>query len=172
MTIKTKWKALSPNKFLEDQSFLLKGVFENMKCFFIIFWEGAGQVRAPVFLRVNLARTTRDDAAAVLAEEGIVTTPVSWVHTALEVTENARKVQTSTMAKPQRNTMATSQRDTMATPQRDTMATPQKDTMATPQRPSNSSMNYDFPPDQFMVSVYICHKAFGVNSTVKDCCKA
>ena len=169
MTIKTKWKALSPNKFLEDQSFLLKSVFENMKCLFIIFGEGAGQVRAPVFLRVNLARTTRDDAAVVLAEEGIVTTPVSWVHTALEVMENARKVQTSTMAKPQRNTMATSQRDTMATPQRDTMATPQrntmatpqKDTMATPQRPSNSSMNYDFPPDQFMVSVYICHKAFG-----------
>eukprot|EP00731_Ephydatia_muelleri_P011951 Em0006g845a len=67
------------------------------------------------------------------------------------------------MAKPQRNTMATSQRDTMATPQRDTMATPQrntmatpqKDTMATPQRPSNSSMNYDFPPDQFMGSSFV-----------------
>ena len=54
------------------------------------------QSRAPVFLRVNLARTTRDDAAAVLAEEAIVTKPVPWVHTALEVTENARKVQTST----------------------------------------------------------------------------
>ena len=54
------------------------------------------QSRAPVFLRVNLARTTREDAVAVLAEEGIATTPVPWVHTALEVTENARKVQTST----------------------------------------------------------------------------
>lgn len=54
------------------------------------------QSRAPVFLRVNLARTTREDAVAVLAEEGIATTPVSWVHTALEVTDNARKVQTST----------------------------------------------------------------------------
>ncbi len=52
------------------------------------------QHRAPVFLRVNLARTTRDAAAAVLAEQGIATTPVSWVHTALEVTNNARKVQT------------------------------------------------------------------------------
>ena len=54
------------------------------------------QSRAPVFLRVNLARTTRENAAAVLAEEGVVTRPVSWVHTALEVTDNARKVQTST----------------------------------------------------------------------------
>jgi 16S rRNA (cytosine967-C5)-methyltransferase len=54
------------------------------------------QSRAPVFLRVNLARTTREDATPLLAEEGIATTPVPWVHTALEVTENARKVQTST----------------------------------------------------------------------------
>lgn len=53
------------------------------------------QSRAPVFLRVNLARTTREDAAAVLAQDGIATKPVSWVHTALEVTQNARKVQTS-----------------------------------------------------------------------------
>ena len=53
------------------------------------------QSRAPVFLRVNLARTPREDAAAVLAQDGIATVPVSWVHTALEVTQNARKVQTS-----------------------------------------------------------------------------
>ena len=53
------------------------------------------QRRAPVFLRVNLARITREDAQIGLAEEGIATQPVSWVHTALEVTENARKIQTS-----------------------------------------------------------------------------
>jgi 16S rRNA (cytosine967-C5)-methyltransferase len=53
------------------------------------------QSRAPVFLRVNLARLTREAAMAGLAAEGIATKPVSWVHTALEVTDNARKVQTS-----------------------------------------------------------------------------
>ncbi|OZA05721.1 MAG: hypothetical protein B7Y02_15395 [Rhodobacterales bacterium 17-64-5] len=53
------------------------------------------QSRAPVFLRVNLARVTRATAALALAEEGIATTPVPWVHTALEVTANARKIQTS-----------------------------------------------------------------------------
>ena len=55
----------------------------------------AMQSRAPVFLRVNLARLTREAAMAGLAAEGIATKPVSWVHTALEVTDNARKVQTS-----------------------------------------------------------------------------
>jgi 16S rRNA (cytosine967-C5)-methyltransferase len=54
------------------------------------------QTRAPVFLRVNLARLSREAAAAALDAEGIATTPVSWVHTALEVTGNARKIQTST----------------------------------------------------------------------------
>jgi len=53
------------------------------------------QNRAPVFVRVNLARVTRDAAREALAAEGIGATPVSWVHTALEVVENARKIQTS-----------------------------------------------------------------------------
>ena len=53
------------------------------------------QRRAPVFLRVNLARITREDARIVLAEDAIETQPVSWVHTGLEVTENARKIQSS-----------------------------------------------------------------------------
>lgn len=52
------------------------------------------QSRAPVFLRVNLARTTRDAAALLLMEEGIATRPHA-VPTALEVTAGARKIQAS-----------------------------------------------------------------------------
>ena len=54
----------------------------------------AMQARAPVFLRVNLARTTLAGAAARLAAEGILTRG-SFVNTALEVIENERKIQTS-----------------------------------------------------------------------------
>ena len=53
------------------------------------------QARAPVFLRVNIARATREVAQAALAQDGIATKPVHWVKTALEVTENPRKIQTS-----------------------------------------------------------------------------
>jgi 16S rRNA (cytosine967-C5)-methyltransferase len=52
----------------------------------------AMQSRAPVFLRVNLARATRDAAALSLQEEGILTLPRE-VPTALEVTQGARKIQ-------------------------------------------------------------------------------
>ncbi|TCM84689.1 RsmB/NOP family class I SAM-dependent RNA methyltransferase [Rhodovulum steppense] len=51
--------------------------------------------RAPVFLRANLRRTTRDKAAAALAAEGIETRPHPLSPTALEVTANARRVQQS-----------------------------------------------------------------------------
>ncbi|MDD7971793.1 RsmB/NOP family class I SAM-dependent RNA methyltransferase [Roseinatronobacter alkalisoli] len=53
------------------------------------------QHRAPVFLRVNLARGTRATAAARLAQEGIGTRPHPLAETALEVTENARRVRQS-----------------------------------------------------------------------------
>ncbi|MCV6594818.1 MAG: RsmB/NOP family class I SAM-dependent RNA methyltransferase [Silicimonas sp.] len=53
------------------------------------------QARAPVFLRVNRARSTREAAAAALAEDGIGTTAHGLSETALEVTENPRKVQNS-----------------------------------------------------------------------------
>ncbi len=53
------------------------------------------QARAPVFLRVNSAKTKREAAQAALLEDGIETAPVVWVNTALEVTGNARKIQTS-----------------------------------------------------------------------------
>jgi 16S rRNA (cytosine967-C5)-methyltransferase len=51
--------------------------------------------RAPVWLRVALRWGSREDAAAMLLAEGIVTRPHPEVKTALEVTENARKVQNS-----------------------------------------------------------------------------
>lgn len=51
--------------------------------------------RAGVFLRVNRNRTRRDEAQASLAAEGIATVPVPDVKTALQVTDNPRKVATS-----------------------------------------------------------------------------
>ncbi|WP_424943230.1 RsmB/NOP family class I SAM-dependent RNA methyltransferase [Aliiroseovarius crassostreae] len=48
--------------------------------------------RAPVFLRANLARCTRDEAIAALAREGVVARPHSLASSALEVIENPRKV--------------------------------------------------------------------------------
>jgi 16S rRNA (cytosine967-C5)-methyltransferase len=51
--------------------------------------------RAPVFLRVNLAKTDARGALAALAAEGITAVPHPLAATALEVTENARKLQVS-----------------------------------------------------------------------------
>ena len=51
--------------------------------------------RAPVWLRVALRRGSRENAAAMLLSEGIVTRPHPKVKTALEVTENARKIMNS-----------------------------------------------------------------------------
>jgi 16S rRNA (cytosine967-C5)-methyltransferase len=51
--------------------------------------------RAPVVLRVNRLRATPAAAAAALDAEGIATRPHPLAATALEVTENARRVQSS-----------------------------------------------------------------------------
>ena len=51
--------------------------------------------RAPVFLRVNLARISRDEAERLLADAGIATEPVDWVNSALEVIANERKIRNS-----------------------------------------------------------------------------
>jgi len=51
--------------------------------------------RAPVFLRVNTAKASREAALRVLAEEGVETTPHPLSPTALEVTGNPRQVQRS-----------------------------------------------------------------------------
>ena len=55
----------------------------------------AMQARAPMFLRVNLSRTDRAGAQMALAAEGIATRFHHSVKTALEVTENIRKVSRS-----------------------------------------------------------------------------
>ena len=52
--------------------------------------------RAPVFLRANLGKTDVQGAVAALAGAGIVARPHPLAPTALEVVENARKVQAST----------------------------------------------------------------------------
>ncbi len=51
--------------------------------------------RAPVFLRVNLARSDRAGAAAALASEGIETRPCALADTALEVLSNPRRIAAS-----------------------------------------------------------------------------
>ena len=50
------------------------------------------KTRAGVFLRVNAAKTSQADAMAALAADGITTAVVDKVKTALQVTENERKV--------------------------------------------------------------------------------
>lgn len=55
----------------------------------------AMRARAPVFLRVNLARIARDAAQAELAAEGIATRPHPLADSALEVTDGARRIQKS-----------------------------------------------------------------------------
>jgi 16S rRNA (cytosine967-C5)-methyltransferase len=51
--------------------------------------------RAPVWVRVALRRGSRESAVALLAAEGIAARPHPEVKTALEVSENARKIQSS-----------------------------------------------------------------------------
>lgn len=51
--------------------------------------------RAPVFLRVNLAKSTRVDAITVLAKEEITAVPHELAETALVVTGNARRLRNS-----------------------------------------------------------------------------
>ena len=48
--------------------------------------------RAPAFLRVNLARTGREDAMSALAAEGIAAEPHDLAPSALRVTQGARRV--------------------------------------------------------------------------------
>nr|WP_284040727.1 RsmB/NOP family class I SAM-dependent RNA methyltransferase [Phaeovulum sp. NW3] len=55
----------------------------------------AQQARAPVFLRVNPRRASLAQAQAALARDGIATQPHPLAKTALEVIENARKIQQS-----------------------------------------------------------------------------
>lgn len=51
--------------------------------------------RAPVFLRTNSARVTRDEAISELASEKVLAEPVPLSPTALEVTGNPRRIQST-----------------------------------------------------------------------------
>ena len=53
------------------------------------------QERAPVFLRVNTAKTTRTLAAEALQADDVLSVPNNLAETALEVTQNARRVRNS-----------------------------------------------------------------------------
>lgn len=53
---------------------------------------GALRDRAPVFVRANLLKTTRNDLLRALDAEGIVATPDGLSPTALRITEGARKL--------------------------------------------------------------------------------
>lgn len=53
------------------------------------------QHRAPVDLRVNTLKSTRDVAQTVLAQDDIKTVPITLAETALRVTENPRRVANS-----------------------------------------------------------------------------
>ncbi|WP_376873249.1 RsmB/NOP family class I SAM-dependent RNA methyltransferase [Albirhodobacter sp. R86504] len=53
---------------------------------------GVLRTRAPLFLRVNIAKASVAEAMAALDAEGIVTQPTSLAKNALEVIENPRKV--------------------------------------------------------------------------------
>ncbi|TYB91086.1 RsmB/NOP family class I SAM-dependent RNA methyltransferase [Oceaniovalibus sp. ACAM 378] len=55
----------------------------------------AMQVRAPLFLRVNLRKATLESAVSALSDEDIATRPGPLSDTALEVMENPRRVQIS-----------------------------------------------------------------------------
>ena len=57
--------------------------------------EQAMRHRAPVFLRVNLRKATRDQAVRALQEDGIEVTAHPLSPTALQVTSNPRRVQKS-----------------------------------------------------------------------------
>jgi len=56
---------------------------------------GLLQRRAPAFVRVNLARGSRDAAVAALAADGILALPHRLAETALELGQGARKLQSS-----------------------------------------------------------------------------
>ena len=83
----------SPTEALDCPDWLAPGLQAALGADFAPVLQ-ALQARAPVFLRVNLARTTRQAAALLLQEEGIATRPCA-VDTALEVTAGARKIQAS-----------------------------------------------------------------------------
>ena len=86
--------ALSGNVALDCPDWLAPLLSDSLGADFAPIMTALRQ-RAPVFLRVNAARASRDLARARLAEEGIATRPHPLAETALEVTANPRRVQGS-----------------------------------------------------------------------------
>ncbi len=76
-----------PDWLLPDLATALGGDLEEICRLF--------QARAPVWLRVNERRCSREEARALLAREGIVARPSGKVKTALEIIENARRIRQS-----------------------------------------------------------------------------
>ncbi len=83
---------LEPNVNIDCPDWLAPALKNSLGANFVPVMH-ALRHRAPVFLRVNTRRTTREAAMADLAREGIRTQPHPLAKTALEVTENARKIQ-------------------------------------------------------------------------------
>jgi 16S rRNA (cytosine967-C5)-methyltransferase len=82
----------SPDEALDLPGWLVPELRESLGEDFAAVAE-ALRSRAPVFLRVNLIRTDVAGAIAALADDGIGTRAHPLAKTALEVTENARKIQ-------------------------------------------------------------------------------
>lgn len=85
---------VDPEAALDVPSWLAPALQESLGADYAPVME-ALRHRAPVFLRANLRRGTREEARALLAGEGIACRPVPLAATALEVVENARRVQGS-----------------------------------------------------------------------------
>jgi 16S rRNA (cytosine967-C5)-methyltransferase len=85
---------LPPEASLDVPDWLAPALRESLGDDYAAVMQALRQ-RAPTFLRANLARATRAEAAAALAGDGIATRPHPLAKTALEVTENARRIQNS-----------------------------------------------------------------------------
>lgn len=87
-------RAPLPNEALDCPDWLAPALQASLQTDFTAVMQAMRQ-RAPLYLRVNPARATIAQALESLAVAGIVAQPVNSVNYALEVTENARKIQTS-----------------------------------------------------------------------------
>lgn len=85
------WDALDETERLDCPDWLAPALRASLGSDFAPVME-ALRSRAPVFLRVNTARTGRDDAQAALARDGILSEPHPLAATALQVTEGARRI--------------------------------------------------------------------------------
>lgn len=84
----------SRNEMLDCPDWLASDLKLSLKADFDPVMQ-AMRHRAPVFLRVNLARITRADATALLAKDGVETAPHALAVSSLELLEPSRKILTS-----------------------------------------------------------------------------